>query len=47
MHGLFNARNLAMAILSSCLSQKLELTDDNISDNPFSGTRIPDFQNVV
>ena len=43
MHGLFNARNLAMAILSSCLSQKLENADKNISDNPFSGTRIPDY----
>ena len=43
MNGLFNARNLTMAILSSCLSQKLQYADENTLDNPFSGKTIPDF----
>ena len=46
MPGLFNARNLAMATLSSVLSQRIckaEEPFDLASSNPFTGVSLPDF----
>ena len=46
MPGLFNARNLAMAILASGLSQQIAKADgvfDLLSGNPFSGVSMPEF----
>ena len=46
MPGLFNARNLAMAILATGLSQQIAKADgvfDLLSGNPFSGVSMPDF----
>ena len=37
MPGLFNARNLAMALLASSLAQLLERDPDQVLNNPFSG----------
>ena len=47
MHGVFNARNLAMAILSSCLAQNLAHPEDKILDNPFADTPIADFSQCL
>lgn len=38
MPGLFNARNLAMAVLSTCLAQSFGQNSEKISENPFLGT---------
>ena len=46
MPGLFNARNLAMAVLASVLSQQISKADETFdiaSKNPFSGMSLPDF----
>ncbi|MEC7802031.1 MAG: Mur ligase family protein [Verrucomicrobiota bacterium] len=46
MPGLFNARNLAMAVLASVLSQQISKADETFdiaSKNPFSGISLPDF----